>query len=582
MLFRDRLLLTTTSSALGARIATWWGGYDWASIFATDDCSGFSTVANVYRGINHPLTAYVMSPEGSSSAILATQSELAMHLPHDFLEWKKKTWGEAMASAAETHLQMERAYTFASRWDDPAYVGRGDTYISLANPGSAATYQIMFAQYLQGTRIEGTSSNPGDTVAGNYSLYGSWWVNGASWWDSANHSWQPARPIDMMDAQRQVSTDNGGADWGTVQKVAAQGGLLRVYNHKQSNPTQAASLQLLNWIANPKAEFAYENWKATDGEAASYVYARHTTSVSVNSTVEMGYDVQRQDPRDAGYWLVPVTISIDLGERQVRSVTVVEHTANGDVIQELDPLNGKRTMEVGYDIQDGAVQVSAFFNASATIIVDTASGDPHIISYPPSEVFSGESYSYLAISTRSSSGRQLQWTIDNSSAPWMGGEVVSDRSFLISGRAVNGTFHLGLKVSDGFRDDVLNWTLEVRPRMHLEIISTPERFCAAGVYYLYQAACPGATSWRLEGDAYWLVVDGDGRVHGYAPASEMGKDIKVHLIASSGSLTVSQEFTMHVNADPADNLKVMLPFIGITVIMTLLLVLLLSYALGKK
>jgi len=444
--FRDRWLLTTTTSAAGAQIAQWWGGYDWASVFGTDDCSGFSTVADVYRGLDHPLTAYVMSPSGSSSEILATQSELALHLPHDWLDFRGKNWAEAISMALSAHSQMNSYYSYASRWDDPSYVGRGDTYISMANPGSAASYEMMFAQYLAGTRIEGASSGQGDTVSGNYSLYGSWWVNGASWWDSANHSWQPARSIDMMDSQRQYSTDNGGAAWTTVQYVASQGGLLRVYNHMQSNPMQPASVELLKWIANPKTNSAPENWKTTDGEAASYVYARHTTSLTVNASYELGYDVQRQDPRNAGYWLVPVTVSIALGSSQVRSVKVIEHTANGDVVQELKPLNGKRVMDLGYDIRDGAVQVSAFFNASATIIVDTTSGDPHIINYPPTDAHGGETYSFLVSSTPSPSGRPLQWTFDNSTALWMQGEVAGDHSFLVRGKAVNGTFRFSLGV----------------------------------------------------------------------------------------------------------------------------------------
>jgi hypothetical protein len=579
--FRDRLLLSTTSSAPGVSIANWWGGWDWVSVFGTDDCSGYNTVATVYQGFDHPLTAYVQSTAGSSSEILATQSELAMHMPHDYLSWKRKNWAEAISAASSAHTQMEAAYTFASRWDDPSYVGRGDTYISLANPGSAATYEMMFAQFLEGTRIEGASSNPWDVVPGNYSLYGSWWLNNAPWWDSANHSWQPARPIDMMDAQRQYSTDNGNAPWSTVMEIAARGGLLRVYNHQQSQPMLPSAQALLRWIADPKVEYAYENWKATDGEAASYVYARHTTSVSVNPDMDFGYDVRRVDPRNAGYWLVPVTVSIDLGGRQVRSVTVVEHTMGGDVAQTLEPLQGARVMDVGYDIRDGKLQVSAFYNASATIIIDSISTDPHITNYPSTSAFTGENYSYLAKSTPSPSGRPLQWSFNNGSCAWLHGQVIDGTSYLISGVAPLGNFTLSLNVNDGFRDDTVNWTLVASPRLHLQITSLPTLVGAVGVYYEYAAVCEGATAWRVEGSAFWLSVDENGRLHGYAPSSEAGKDVHVHLVATTGSLSTSQDFTLHVNASPADNPKVTLPFIGITVIMALLLVLLLSYAFGK-
>jgi hypothetical protein len=579
--FCDRILLTTTASAPGASIANWWSGWDWVSVFGTDDCSGFGTVSSVYQGIDHPLTAYVMSTVGGSPEILATQSELGMHLPHDYMEWKRKNWAEAVASASSSHTQMENAYTFASRWDDPSYVGRGDTYISFACPGSAATYEIMFAQFMEGTRIQGASSNPWDTVPGNYSIYGSWWLNDASWWDSTNNSWDPARPMDLMDAMRQYNTDNGNAAWSTVRQVAAEGGLLRVYNHQQSSPMLPAARAVLNWIVEKKNDYAYENWKATDGEAASYVYARHTTTLSANSSLDFAYDVERKDPRDAGYWLVPVTVSIDLGGRQVRSITVVEHTTAGDVSQALSPLSGKRVMEIGYDIRNGVAQVSAFYNGSATIIIDSVTTDPHITNYPPTSAFSGENYTYLARSTPSSAGRPLNWSFDNATAPWLHGSPSGENSYLIKGLAVNGTYRLSLHVSDGFRNDSVNWTLSVAPRLHLNITSTPVSVTAAEMYYEYAVVCAGATAWRVEGDAFWLSVDGQGHLHGYAPADQSGKDVHVRVVASSGSLSASQDFTLHVNSSPADNPKVVLPFIGITMIMTLLLVLAISYAFGK-
>jgi hypothetical protein len=373
--FKERLLVSTTSSAPGAEVARWWNGWDWASVLGTDDCSGFSTVAAVYRGFSHPLTAYVESTAGNSNDILASQSELAMHYPHDYLDWKRKNWSEAVASAELEHKRLESKYAFASRWDDPAYVGNGDTYISLANPGNAATYQIMFAQYMRGTRIEGTSSNQGDLVAGNFSLYGSWWLIDEPWWDLTDRSWQPARPMDMMDAERQFRTDDNFAPWAEVQEIAARGGLLRVYNHEGNDPMTTEARRLVSWIVDPKDDFGFENWKTTDGEAASYVYAMHTTSVRLNSSLEMGYDVSRKDPKAAGYWLVPVTISIDLGGRQVLSVEVVERSSHGNLSMELQPLEGKRVMDLGYDVREGKLYVSHFFNASATIVVNLSPVD---------------------------------------------------------------------------------------------------------------------------------------------------------------------------------------------------------------
>jgi hypothetical protein len=373
VVFQDSVKVTTTSITQGARVANWWGGWDWASVLGTDDCSGFITVKNIYVGYDHPLTAYIQNPTGSSEDILASQSELGLHLPHDFIQLKRMNWSEAALSADSGHSRMESYYDYASRWDDPSYVGRGDTFISMANPGSAATYQVMFAQYLQGTRIEGTSSSYRDTVPGNSSLYGSWWSPDSLWRTTPGHSWQPSRPEDMMDARRQWNTDNNAAPWDDVKSIAAQGGLLRVYNHRA---IQSNAAGLLHWIVDPKNDFPYENWKATDGEAVSYVYARHTTSVSSNiSSGNVSYDIHRQDAQAAGYWLVPVTVAIDLMGKQVGQVRVVEHNSSGDFTNILKPLSGKRVMDMGYDIRNGTLYVSDFFNASATIIVDIISGN---------------------------------------------------------------------------------------------------------------------------------------------------------------------------------------------------------------
>jgi parallel beta-helix repeat protein len=369
VIFQDSIKITTTSTASGARVTKWWGGWDWASVLGTDDCGGFSTAKNIYNGYDHPITAYVEYLYGASSDILASQSELAIHLPHDYIYWKSKTWGEALSSATSSHSQMANKYTFASRWDNPSYVGNGDTYISLANPGSAGTYEVMFAQYLMGTRIMGISSNNVDTTPGNSSLYGSWWSPTAIWWTNGGHSWQPSRPEDMMDAMRPWNTDGNAAPWALVQNVASQGGLLRVYNHRA---IQWKAATVVHWIVDPKTNFSCENWKATDGEAASYIYASHTTSVSKNSSAgPIAYDVHRLNPKTAGYWLVPVTVSIDLCGRPASRVLVIEHTPSGDVSKALRLLNGKRVMDVGYDVRNDTLYVSDFFNSSATIIVSS-------------------------------------------------------------------------------------------------------------------------------------------------------------------------------------------------------------------
>ena len=58
-------------------------------------------------------------------------------------------------------------YAFASKWDDPANGGNGHTFISMANPGNRASYQLLYAEYQEGIRIDGNSGN-------NASQLGSW------------------------------------------------------------------------------------------------------------------------------------------------------------------------------------------------------------------------------------------------------------------------------------------------------------------------------------------------------------------------------------------------------------------------
>ena len=367
-----RLEVTTVQTDPLASVPKWWNGWAWATVFGLDDCAGPASALNHYRDYDHPTTAYVMSIVGNSSDVLATQSEIGLHLPHDYTTWMKKSWTESVNAATSGQDTFSSAYNYSSRWDDPGYVGDGDAYISMANPGNSATYQMMYAQYAAGMRIEGIGSNLYNGVPGNSSLMGCYWVWGSE--IDPYVAWDPTSPYDLMDASRQWNTDNPGQTYDRVKVIAEGGGLLRVYAHP-GHPINDAGI--LHWIDDAKTNYSLENWKATDGEAASYTYGRWTTDVVRNEGMSdddtMVFDVSRQDPKAAGYWLVPVTVAIDIGGMDVKRVEVVEggrtYSSDGAGEFALRDLDGARVMDLGYDIRDQTLYVSHFWNSSAQLRV---------------------------------------------------------------------------------------------------------------------------------------------------------------------------------------------------------------------
>ncbi|MEM0343306.1 MAG: PKD domain-containing protein [Thermoplasmata archaeon] len=375
----DRILVTVMPDleGTGVSLPLWWNGWDWVTVFGRDDSSSATTAADTYLRFSHPTTSYILvsRPSGTSDALLRTQSEIAIHYPHDYQQWPTKFWDEAVLSSDEGHAVLEKSFEFASRWDDPRYVGVGDTYISLASPGNSASWAQVFAQYARGTRIMGVSSNPFNGAPGNASLLGSWWVQtnmteGASW--AAPYSqWYPFSPLDLMDAARGPNTDYPlpVGEWNLTFWVAEHGGVRRVYNHGIISESAEA---LLNWMCDPKTNFSKENWKATDGEVASYVYGRWSTDVELdlqksNATVA-SYRVSRADPVAAGYWRVPVTLAFNITGRILADITVAEGERTLSISQgTLRNLDGKRVMDVGYDIRGGTAYVSYFWNSSSAV-----------------------------------------------------------------------------------------------------------------------------------------------------------------------------------------------------------------------
>jgi hypothetical protein len=368
----DNMAMTMMSSTEHARLTEWWGGWDWVSVFGEDDCSGPSSALNTYQGYHHPLTAYIMYPEGSSDDILPTQSELALHTPHDWDTTGTKFWSEATAMAGQGMRAMKDQYAFASRWDDPANGGNGDTYISMANPGNRATYQLMYALYAAGVRIDGRSTD-GTGAPGNHTQVGSWYSPGG--YMDTGGGWYPYTPMDLLDAARSLSWDysqSWDSAFGQIDEVARNHGVLRVYGHPQNS---IAIPDVLHWIDNDKTNYSLENWKATDGEVASYIYGRWSTGVHFNANASTDgawkFFVSSQDHQAAGYWKVPVTVALDLEGKKLKDVVVEDggktyRMSDGS----LRDLHGARIMDLGFDVRDGVLYVSHTWGPSAQLTVE--------------------------------------------------------------------------------------------------------------------------------------------------------------------------------------------------------------------
>jgi hypothetical protein len=239
----------------------------------------------------------------------------------------------------------------------------GHTFISMANPGNHASYQLLYAEYQDGIRIDGYSGN-------NVSQLGSW--NLPSRYVSPGSGWDPYIPMDLMDAARQFSTDiaySWNDSFRVVDQIAQNHGLLRVYGHPQFS---IKTPDILHWIDNSKSNYSHENWKATDGEVASYVYGRWSTDVAFDNNLSNDgtwtYRVTSKDPRTAGYWPVPITIAIDTQGKAVQDVVVVDRSDTYKMSDgSLKNLHGKRMMDIGYDIREGKLFISRIWNSNATL-----------------------------------------------------------------------------------------------------------------------------------------------------------------------------------------------------------------------
>lgn len=367
------LYVTTVPQADGvASVSNWWNGWDWVSVFGMDDCSSPSDAINCYSAYNHPTVPYIWSsPSGSSSDIDATQSEIGNHYPHDYAGMGYKLWSEAQSWASSAYSNLANYFTYASIWDDPAYVGQGDTYLMTAFPGNWANMQIMHALMEYGYRISGRAS---DAISPNNKILWSAWYSVD--WVINPESWYPYEPLQMMDIFRYPDVENALSEvtWDWIFNTSEYGGVVSIYTHGSISSSGAV---LLSWIDNEKTNWTYENWKATNGEVASYIFGRWTTDVAYNQSASSQsarvYDISRIDPISRGYWRVPVTVAVNLTGITLDYVSVVEgsdtyNSSDGS----LKNLSGARIMDVGYDIRDGYLYVSHFWNSSSKLIIGIA------------------------------------------------------------------------------------------------------------------------------------------------------------------------------------------------------------------
>jgi hypothetical protein len=456
---------TLTAPVPRASITHWWNGWDWATVFGKDDCQAPLDAADIYIGYNHPTTSYMqLASSGNSDDVLATQAEIALHMPHDYLLWHKKNWTEAVWTADAGHSSLEAFYTYASRWDNPAYVGVGDSYISMANPGNHGSWETVYAEYLRGTRMGGIASNI--YLAGNSSLLGSYWVYGPQQNQIPDWaSWEPGGRMDLMDTWRGYDSNTNNTNrWTIAKTIAENGGVFRVYNHGL-----ILDRSFLAWMDYAKTNYSYENWKATDGEITSYIYGRQSTEIVLNSSSTSStwiYDISRQNPHESGYWNVPVTVAVDLSEKKLLDVGIQSPDWNLSMSQgTLKNLNGKRIMDIGFDIRGDVLYVSYFWNASAKLKVCVfALENPRINAAPIESTIAWADYSCEIESTIPDNGSSV-WTLETD-ASWLSIVQSTDNKCLLAGFPLqSGRFYVKLAVSDENSTGYLNWSIVVtRPK----------------------------------------------------------------------------------------------------------------------
>jgi len=340
-------------NATDAIVGFWFNGWGWASIMGTDDCGGASDAIRYYASIGItgiPTVAYLLGGGGNAQQILSSDSELALHYPHD---WQSSRYINASRAIqlSEAGKQFIDHYPFASKWDDPANGGKGRTFISMANPGDESTIPMLIDLWkIAGIRIDGRADHINSTSLG-------------SWYSMGNY--QPTIPFDLMNIDRQICADNA-QNWSSLMHIvdtaSNRHGVVTVYGH----PLKTIKIPLfLYWLVDPKTNYSSENWLANQGEIASYIYGRSSLNIS---GANGNYTIDRPDPTREGYWNVPITVAIDLQNRTLNDITIKDKeqtlSMSSGTIQNM---NNSRVMTTGYDVRNGILYLSEFWNQTSTL-----------------------------------------------------------------------------------------------------------------------------------------------------------------------------------------------------------------------
>lgn len=359
-------------SIVGNNVSLWWNGWDFATAFGVDDCSGLMDGVNYYSAYNHPVISYIISstPTGLATVnndIVENHAEIGYHYPHTYTTNDIIFWTDAISSANSSMTNIKADFTYASIWDNASYVGSGDTYLSWAYPGNLGTIQLLNALYDEGFKI--ATVNWISTSTTNYFIDGSYCPDGSI--QNYPQAFYPNAPIFLMNHFRQnIESSINDSHWNNIKYIASHGGMVEVYTHGSISSSGAI---LASWLNNTKSNYSYENWKATPGEIASYIFGRYTTYCNYNYTSDTNiyFDVSRTDPRNYGYWLVPITLEFDLAEMNLTESDISNITVNDGINNiTLSDLSGARIMDIGYDIRGTKLYVSYFWNESTTLSLE--------------------------------------------------------------------------------------------------------------------------------------------------------------------------------------------------------------------
>ena len=536
-------ITTMAQTANGISLPLWWNGWDWVSVIGVDDLS-LSNAISTYSAYDHPVSSY-MSTFAYTNALLTTQSEAGNHAPHTYATQGYLLWEQAKSEAASGMSSLTNAFNFASLWDDPSYVGQGDTYITRGCPANWGNLQMVYAMYEQGYRTMGRTGSIFSPM--DFDTLGAWYGG----------AFYPYEPLQLMNINRNPCLDNLAAGWEPwVENIASMGGVVSAYCHGSFTSSGAA---FLSWVTNPKTGFAYENWKATNGEVASYVNGRWTTDITYNEALSSAktyvYDVSRRSPYASGYWNVPVTVAFDLsllsgglGDIILTEGAKTYRMSDGT----LSNLASAREMGVGYDIRDNTLYVSHFWNDTSMLsitseTVDVPQWSPTFTSTPSLSGKVGTTYSYTPITNETS-------TLALEASPaWL--SLVDG---VLSGTpTAAGTYEVSLKAvsATGGLAAYQNWTIVVSaapgvPTWGPTFTNSPLTSGKVGASYSYTAMTNETATFTLVSAPSWLKLT-NGVLSG-TPTAAGTYEVSLKAVSSAGTLSTYQNWTITVAAAPED------------------------------